>query len=45
MEKKSETENLSKFDFTKAMIFDEEIYSYSESEYNTLLEAKPWKKE
>ena len=42
MEKKGELAN---FEFTKSMAFDEEIYSYSEVEYNKLLEEKPWKKE
>ena len=45
MEKKEIKDPLNKFDFTKSLAIEEEIYKYSSEDYNKLLDDKPWKKE
>lgn len=45
MENKEEKGSQSNPDFLKSIALDQEIYNYSEVEYNKLLNDKPWNKE
>lgn len=45
MENEGEKDKKANLDFLKSISLDQEIYNYSEVEYNKLLDDKPWNKE